>query len=399
MNLLGDQNQTTSHLDRERSGLLSAVNENPGDAQAVFNLAESYFNADDFVHARFWHARRAEMGGAEEEVFVSLLRFAQSMHKLGEPWADVLDAYLRAWEYRPTRAEPLYRIANGYRLTGDYLLGYLFAERAAQIPRPNDVLEVSAEVYEWAAILEQGICASWISKKPESFALFRKLLSMPGVPAAERAQLADYCEFLTPDMLLAASDFPQEVIEQLAANPNRGQADTTSAHITVAFAARHDRAATERTINSFLNCCTDISAVNRFLLVDSGLADVDRTSLLDAYPFLELAARDEKIGRFLLRLEAGWEFFTPGPLIRRLTAVFDAEPNLVQIAVNYADAHVPTQAIPEIADIRTTPDGQRYVLTNSPATCPVMLDTTRTGSFAAQYATLDEVVCVIGTGN
>ena len=61
--------------------------------------------------------RRAEMGGWEEEVYYSMYRCGVQA-KLGEPWSDIQDAYLRAWEVRPVRAEPLHAIANRYRIDG-----------------------------------------------------------------------------------------------------------------------------------------------------------------------------------------------------------------------------------------------------------------------------------------
>jgi hypothetical protein len=71
-------------------------------------LAEVYFHAGDFANARKWFARRLEMDSGEptEEVYWAMLRLGHSMEKLDEPWPDH-DAYLRAWEFRPTRAEPV----------------------------------------------------------------------------------------------------------------------------------------------------------------------------------------------------------------------------------------------------------------------------------------------------
>lgn len=375
--------------------LLTAVNENPADQHAVFKLAESYYEAGDFTSARFWYARRATMDGSDnEEVFTSLLRLAESMHRLGQPWPEVQEAYLRAWEYRPSRAEPLYYVAKAHRQADDYLLGYLFAERAAQIPLPSDKLHVARNVYNWAALDEQGICASWIGKKPESFAIFRQILSRPDVPTEDRARLAGYCEYLTPDMIAMASSYPVEVIRQLGAASDRTQDRTAANSVTVAFAANYDRAATERTLNTFLNCCTDISAVHRFLLVDVGLSEHDRTALLEAYPFLELADRNEEAGRFLLRLESGWVFFSPEPLIRRLTSVFEVEPNLAKVGLNFADVRAASNAIPAVTAIRYTPNGDRFIQASAP-TGPAMVDTTRLGNPEATYATLDEIFCVV----
>ena len=132
-------------LHMTRDPLLPEIAPNAEHARSVFYLAQNYFDAGDFVNARKWYARRAEMGGWAEEVYYSLYRVAAAMAHLGEPWPDVQDAYLRAWAFRPTRAEPLYQIAVHYRVEQHYQLGYLFAERATAIPLPEeDILFVDA---------------------------------------------------------------------------------------------------------------------------------------------------------------------------------------------------------------------------------------------------------------
>ncbi len=158
---LGARSQDPQKYARDRDLLLAEVERNPEDARSVFYLAQSYFDLEDFVNARKWYERRIEMGGWDEEVYYSMLRLAESMAKLDEPWLVVQDAYLQAWEFRPTRAEALYAIARRYREDERYLLGHLFAQRAAQIPFPeNDLLFVGADIYAWRAIDEQAMCAS-----------------------------------------------------------------------------------------------------------------------------------------------------------------------------------------------------------------------------------------------
>ena len=134
---LGARSQDPQKYARDRDLLLAEVERNPEDARSVFYLAQSYFELGDFVNARKWYARRVEMGGWDEEVYYSMYRVAESMAQLGAPWLEVQDAYLRAWEFRPTRAEPLHAIARRYREDQHYRLGYLFAERAAEIPFPE----------------------------------------------------------------------------------------------------------------------------------------------------------------------------------------------------------------------------------------------------------------------
>ena len=137
---LRNRNLLRHKSEQERDQLLAKVERNPEDARSVFFLAQTYFQLGDFDIAHKWYARRVEMGGSDEEVYYAMFRLAESMQQLGEPWPDVEDAYLRAWYFRPTRAEPLLPIATGYRLSQRYRLAYLFAQRAAEIPVPEDDL-------------------------------------------------------------------------------------------------------------------------------------------------------------------------------------------------------------------------------------------------------------------
>ena len=151
-----------------------------------------YFHAGDFANARKWFARRLEMDSGEstEEVYWAMLRLGHSMEMLGEPWPDVQDAYLRAWEVRPTRAEPLYGIARRYTAEKRYGLGYLFAERAAQLPLPDDMVIHEPAIYAWRATDEQAVCASAIGKHVEAFGLCRRLLSRSDISDDDRKRIA-----------------------------------------------------------------------------------------------------------------------------------------------------------------------------------------------------------------
>ena len=158
------------------------------------------------------------------------------MAQLGAPWPEVQDAYLRAWEFRPTRAEPLYAIAVRYREDQRYQLGYQFAKRAAEIPFPEqDKIFVRADIYAWRATDEQAVCASWIGKQAEAFTLCRRLLARPDVPDEERQRITGNRDVCVPTMIDAAVIVPRcagaapaspahataEVVVSLIAGPDR----------------------------------------------------------------------------------------------------------------------------------------------------------------------------------
>ena len=382
---LSARNLSGQKLERDRDLLLAEVERNPEDARSVFYLAETYLCSGDFVNARKWYARRAEMGGWDEDRYYAMCRIAESMSKLGEPWPDVQDAYLRAWEFRPTRAEPLYQIAYRYRLDQRYRLGYLFAKRAAEIPLPEqDTLFVRAEIYAWRAIDEQAVCASWIDKPAEAFTLYRRLLARPDLPDEDRQRIAGNRDLCVPTMIEAASSYPDALVQRLLAGPGE-------AEVVVSLLAGPDRASTEHTLNSFLNCCTDVTRVGRFLVLDAGLSPKDRATLVERYGFLEFCPsgpddgpsaqlahlRTQIHSRFWLHLGQGWRFFAPENFITRLTAVLQAEAQVFQVGINFTDAVKLTGASAAEQAIRRAPDAGRYLLTEVVASGPAMFDTTR----------------------
>jgi hypothetical protein len=389
------------------------------DAHSVSMLAQVYFSAGDFANARKWFTRMIEMGGSEEGTFWAMLRVAQSMEMLGEPWLDVQDAYTRAWEFRPTRAEPLYDIARHYIAEKRCQLGYLYARRAAEIPLPQDDMTIpNPDLYAWRATFQQLVCAYQIDEQAEALTLSQRLLARPDLPDSDRQGIASIRDLTVPGMLEVALSYPDVLAGKLIAGP-------PDSEVTVSLVAGADRADIEQTLNSFLHCCTDILRVGRFLVVDVGLSAQDRAMLHEHYPFLEFAdytpgtqLRDQIHGPYWLHLGHGWRFFAPDHLITRLIAVLNAETQVFQVGINLDDAVALTGISAPEHTVRRTADAGRYVLTDSVAHGPSMFDTARlaqtggagdTGadpitqlarSAAAvglHTATLDEVLCITTT--
>lgn len=398
---LGGRNLNPDKYAHDAQVLLADVQQNPDNARSVFYLAQSYFDANEFAEARRWYARRVEMGGFEEEVYYALNRVAECMARLDEPWPAVLDAHLRAWEYRPTRAEPLYQIAFRCRTDGRYQLGYLFAERAAQIPFPiHDLLFLNAELYAWRALDEQAVCASWIGKQSETFSICRRLLARDDIPEDDRIRIAANRDITVPQMLDAAIADPGDA----ARNVVLGSSD---ADVTITIIAGADRAETEATLNSLVNCCEDLTRARRVVILDGGVPESDRAVLLTRFPFVEFGAyppggriediRGQADTRFLLHLGRGCRLFAAEPLIGRLVAVLEAEPGVVQAGVNVDDATALTGLSAPESAVRRSDTAGRYVVTERVLTGPRMIDTDRFDRVGAgvNSATLDEVLCVV----
>ena len=392
------------------------LTEDPGHVHSVSMLAQVYFQAGDFANARKWFARMIELGGSDEGTFWAMLREAQSMEMLGETWPDVHEAYLRAWEFRPTRAEPLYDIARHYIAEKRGQPGYLYAQRAAEIPLPEDDMTIlNPDLYAWRTTFQQLVCAYHIGKQAEAFTLSRRLLARSDIPDADRQGIATIRDLTVPAMLESASSYPDVLARNFIAGP-------PDSEVTVSLVAGADRVTTEETLNSFLHCCTDVSRVGRFLVVDAGLSAEDRAILHEGYAFLEFAdwvpgihLRDHIRGPYWLHLGQGWRFFAPENLIARLIAVLDAETQVFRVGINLDDAVALTGSSAPERTVRRTTDAGRYILSNVVARGPAMFDTARldragridttdpdpvaefqqrAAAAGLQTATLDEVLCI-----
>lgn len=398
---LGGRNLDPEKYARDRDLLLAEVARDPDDARSVFYLAQSYYDLGDFANARDWYARRADMGGWDEELYYALFRVAESMAHLDAPWPEVQDAYLRAWEFRPERAEPLHAIARRYRVDQRFRLGHLFAERAADIPLPeHDALFVGADVYTWRALDEQAICAYWIGNHMEAFALCRRLLAGDALPDEERARVAANRDYSVPALREAAVSYPEVLVGRLSGGDRE-------ADVTVSVIAGGELRALERTLNSFLRCCVDVPRVGRVVVADAGLSDADRDAVRARYPFVEIvpfdgdpsALRGQVAGPYWLHLGEGWEFFAPERFVARLTAVLAAAPEAVAVALNFEDATALTGRSAGRHVAQRDAEGGRFVTGTGLPHGPAMYDTARLdaagglGASSAPSATLDEVLC------
>ncbi|MDG4663895.1 glycosyltransferase [Mycobacterium sp. 236(2023)] len=393
---IGGRNLDPQKYARDAEVLLAEVERNPDDPRSVFYLAQSYYDYGDFANAHRWYSRRSEMGGFDEETYYSLLRVGDTLLNLGKPWPLVQDAYLRAWEYRPTRAEALYVIARCYRDQQRYQLGYLFAERAAAIPLPQqDVLFVNAEIYNWRALDEQAVSASWIGKLEESFRLCRRLLQRADIPEDDRQRIASNRDVGVPAVIETATAFHRD----LAIVGQDGD-------ITITIVGGPDRDATERTLNSLLYSCSDFSRVRRVLIVDIGMWAEDHAALTQKYPFVDIQPappgvqlcqiRESVDTRFWLNLGLGWHFFGSDDFFDRLAAILDTEAGIYQVGINYGDAEQLTGSVAPQSSTRHGGVSGRYVLTGTAANGPAMFDCDRWDGTQTDLgtATLDEVLCI-----
>lgn len=158
--------------------LEKALQEEPSNKRYVFYLAQCYQAAKMYDLALTNYRRHVEMGGTGDDIEWSLYQIACLQDILDLPEEVVSKGYLTAYQSRPDRAEPLYRLSSYYRKKEKYLLGYLLAKQALLIPCPNQAAFKETWVYEYGIKLEYSICAYWVGRFEESYNACKDLLKM-----------------------------------------------------------------------------------------------------------------------------------------------------------------------------------------------------------------------------
>jgi glycosyltransferase involved in cell wall biosynthesis len=184
----GARSRDSGTYARDAACLEEAVRADPANARNMFYLAQSYRDCGELARGRDAYMRRAAMGGWDEEVWYSLFQAALLTERLKGAAADVSFAYLRAFQQRPTRAEPLVELARFHRLRGEFALACLYARQAASLPRPDDRLFLDDNAYGWRALDELSIAAFYAGAHAEGLEAINRLLSGT-VPPSDRTRI------------------------------------------------------------------------------------------------------------------------------------------------------------------------------------------------------------------
>ncbi|MGE5786367.1 MAG: glycosyltransferase [Myxococcales bacterium] len=175
--------------------LKRALEAEPDNARYAFYLAQSYRDAGQLPDAVATYERRVAMGGWIEEQWYAAYQLGVLQERLGHE-ALAVDAYLRAFDLRPVRAEPLYELARFYRERSKFALGHLFAKRALEIQRPDDILFLDDSIYAWRILDEFSICAYYVGDKEQGRRVVERLLGEGKLPKEHRARVEKNREFL-----------------------------------------------------------------------------------------------------------------------------------------------------------------------------------------------------------
>lgn len=160
----GDGGSKGDKGERDIRLLSEYLTENPQDERSLFYLAQTYRGMGRHHEAIQFYRRRIARGGWDEEVWASLYGIACAYRDLGDE-PNLVKACVDAYEFRPTRGEPLKVLARWYRERSKNESAFAVAETLATVAYPSDELFVERDVYDCGADQEISIAGYW-SKLP-----------------------------------------------------------------------------------------------------------------------------------------------------------------------------------------------------------------------------------------
>lgn len=183
-----DGGSKADKFERDIRLLTQGLKDEPNNERYLFYLGQSHKCLNHHDEAINYYKQRIAKEGWDEEVWVSKWMIGECYEAKGD-WDQALHWYLDAFEYRPSRAEPLYNIAKYYRQKGQNNLAYLYAKQGALIPYPNNqLLYIAYRIYDYLFDEEISITGYYTSFKKEGFAAANKLLLNKKAPTNVKDQ-------------------------------------------------------------------------------------------------------------------------------------------------------------------------------------------------------------------
>lgn len=155
-----DGSNRADKFSRDAQLLNDALRDDRGNARYQFYLANTYRDWGKHSIAINHYKQRIAMGGWDEETHSAMMSLAHC-HKARGNTGEFVSGLIAAYNFRPSRVEPLHDLAVYYREAGNNTAAAIFTSTALGKKRPNDLLFVNDYVYEHGIRYEHSIVASY----------------------------------------------------------------------------------------------------------------------------------------------------------------------------------------------------------------------------------------------
>jgi glycosyltransferase involved in cell wall biosynthesis len=190
-NHFADGGCRSDKFERDIKLLTDGLKDEPNNARYMFYLAQSHKDLGHYADAIPYYIMRSKSGGWDEEIYYSLYQIGNCMIMMNDDYNKIKNALLRAYKFRPTRLEALYRLVNYCRLNGKNNDGYEHGKSAIDNKYPHgDLLFIERDIHEWKFFDELALCAYNIDKPLVSLKIYKRLMSDDLVPMQQKNRFA-----------------------------------------------------------------------------------------------------------------------------------------------------------------------------------------------------------------
>jgi glycosyltransferase involved in cell wall biosynthesis len=159
----------------------------------TFYQAQSYRDAGMHERSLKAYQERVDLGGWDEEVYYSMYMVARMKVALNYKEEEIIDALIKAWEYRPSRVDALYDLIRYLGEKNRFTLAFAFATIGIRIPPTKDILFVRQDIHQWRMLEDYSILAMRTGNKTEAVNSVSALINSPLfdtiVPADEQERI------------------------------------------------------------------------------------------------------------------------------------------------------------------------------------------------------------------
>jgi glycosyltransferase involved in cell wall biosynthesis len=162
----------------------------PTSVRKQFYAAQSAFDCELYEIAEKEYLKRTDMGGWIEEIYYSWLRIGICRERLNKPIQDIADAYLKAYDTKPDRAEALYQLSCLYRRCDRPKNAFMVAVQGLDLSMPGEYsLFVDSYVYDWGILDEISATAFYVGKYKLGYEVSDKLLKNTNIPEFHKERI------------------------------------------------------------------------------------------------------------------------------------------------------------------------------------------------------------------
>lgn len=168
----------------------------PDNLRYWYYLAQCWREAGETDRAIQTYQHRASLRGWAEEDWHAMYQVARLMDRAGYPEGSVINAYLKAFDYRPSRAEPLVWLACYLRHKNRWSSAKAILSEAIKIPISKDRLFVEIDCYGWRRTDELALTLYHLGDKASAKKLWESLLKPGNLPTSQTDRIVKnlaYC--------------------------------------------------------------------------------------------------------------------------------------------------------------------------------------------------------------